>query len=80
MSEDLQLLEQLGLSLVRHQGRWYCGRFGGDYDGDEGYIGDKYNRCVDGVLRDDGVADTISEAIALAAVVHQKNNRKHRNI
>jgi hypothetical protein len=79
MSEDLQLLEQLGLSLVRHQGQWYCGRFGGEYDGDEGYIGDIYNRCVDGVLRDTGAADTIPEAIALAVVARQSVRQRSKN-
>jgi hypothetical protein len=27
MSEDLQLLKQLGLSLVLRNGQWYCGQF-----------------------------------------------------
>jgi hypothetical protein len=79
MSEELQLLEKIGLSLVLCDGQWYCGRFGGEYDGDEGYVGDRYNRCVDGVLRDDGVADTIPEAIALAVTAHKNMRQQSKN-
>jgi hypothetical protein len=77
MSEDLRLLKQLGLSLVLRNGQWYCGQFGGDFEGDEGYL-DEHGR-IDGLLYNAGVADTIPKAIALAVVARQSVRQRSKN-